>query len=340
MTTTRAALWIGVLGLALWLLLAVSGRQAMPSYLAAWLFWMALPLGALPLVMLLEFFDDHGWTLLPVLRRLLVVLPIGALFAIPVMVGVSPLYHRVGLTDGLPGWWMAPRFLVARMIVLLLVWSVLAIVFRRPSPRGPRKGLAVAGLLLHLVMGSLAALDWMMSLDPGIGSSAFGLLVILAQVGVALCAAVLILALGNRGAALPLEVAPMMAGALGAWMFLHFVQYLVVWSANLPGEVTWYQSRALGLGGVVAGSVAAAAVLAVAMLLSHRLVRVPAVIAGIAAMLLLAHLLEILWLVTPPFRGRFALSLADPLALLGLGGLAVFIMLTILPAQEKTHARA
>ena len=339
MSAVRMALWIGLLGMALWLLLAALGQQVMPSYLAAWLFWMALPLGALPLVMLLELFDDRGWTLLPVLRRLLPLLPIGALFAIPVMIAVSPLYHHAGLTERLPGWWIAPRFLLARMIVLLLVWSALALMFRRPSPHGPRRGLAIIGLLLHFVMGSLAALDWVMSLDAGIGSSAFGLLVILAQIGTALCAAVLILAITANEGRLPNEVAPMMAGVLGAWMFLHFIQYLVVWSANLPGEVTWYQTRALGLGAPTVGSVFAAGALALAVLLSHRLARLPAVIASLAVMLLLAHALEMLWLVTPPFRGRFTAALSDPAALLGLGGLAVFTLFA-LSARGKIHARA
>lgn len=54
MNASRVALGIGVLGLAFWGLLAGLGQQAMPSCLAAWLFCMALPLGALPLVMLLE----------------------------------------------------------------------------------------------------------------------------------------------------------------------------------------------------------------------------------------------------------------------------------------------
>jgi len=341
-TAPRIALGLGVLGLAVWGLLAVLGLQAMPSYLAAWLFWMALPLGALPLVMLLELLDVRGWAIVPVLRRLLLLLPAGALFAIPLMVGAAPLYHRTGLASSLPGWWMEPRFLLVRMAVMLLVWTGFALVFCRAPRRGPRRGRAIMGLLLHLGMGSLAALDWLMSLDPGIGSSAFGLLVIMAQVGTALCAAVFILAVGADGRALPDEIAPVMAAALGAWVFLHFIQYLVIWSANLPGEVVWYQTRALGLGAPAVWSGFAAAVLALAVLLSYRVARTPWVMASVAAMLLLAHLVEMLWLVTPPFRGRFAAALPDLPALLGLGGLAIFMLLA-LPGPMRggdDHARA
>ncbi len=342
MTASRIALGVGVLGLALWVLLAALGQQAMPSYLAAWLFCMALPLGALPLVMLLELLDVHGWAVTPVLRRLVLLLPAGALFAIPVMLGAVPLYHRPGLVEGLPGWWMQPRFLLVRMAVMLLVWTGFALVFCRAPRRGPRRGRAVVGLMLHLPLGSLAALDWLMSLDPGLGSSAFGLLVIMAQVGTALCAAVFILAVSAEGQALPDEVAPLMAAALGAWVFLHFIQYLVVWSANLPGEIVWYQTRTLGLGAPAIWSGFAAAVLAFAALLPYRIAHTPWIMASVAAMLLLAHLIETLWLVTPPFRGGFAAALPDMPALLGLGGLAVFMLLALpgAPWKERAHGNA
>jgi hypothetical protein len=56
----------------------------------------------------------------------------------------------------------------------------------------------------------------------------------------------------------------------------------------------------------------------------------------------LAHLIETLWLVTPPFRGGFAAALPDLPALLGLGGLAVFMLLALPGAPWKgvEHARA
>ena len=44
---------VGLL-VAAWLLGRLAGAALMPSYLADWLFWSALPMGALPVVMLLD----------------------------------------------------------------------------------------------------------------------------------------------------------------------------------------------------------------------------------------------------------------------------------------------
>jgi len=330
-SAVRTALLVGALGLAACVLLAVLGVTVMPSYLAGWLFWIALPLGALPLVMALELAGMDGLAVMVPLRRVLALLPVAALLAIPVMVRAAALYGRETLArqgfSGDPGW-MAPGFLIVRMVVILLVWTGFAVVFARPPANGvARRGWAIVGLMLHAVLGTLAAVDWVMSLDPGLGSSAFGLLLIAAQAGAALSAAVLLAAIPRDGAPLPATVAALMLVLLGSWVFLHFVQFLVVWSADLPGEIVWYQRRSAGLGAAAVWFGFAVAVLALALLLPRSLARRTKVVAGIAALLLIAHLVEMLWLVTPSFRGHFLVSLPDLLALVGVGGLVIGVLL-------------
>jgi hypothetical protein len=132
----------------------------------------------------------------------------------------------------------------------------------------------------------------------------------------------------------PAITAAMMTTLLAVWLFLHFTQYLVIWSANLPGEIVWYQHRGLGLGGPAiwfAATAAAIGLVALALLTlaPARSPRMAAVTASVAAMLLLMHLVEMFWLVTPAFRHRFTLAAPDLPALLALGGLAVGVVLTI-----------
>ena len=325
---TRAvlvAVLVGLVALAGWLAMGFAQADIMPSYLAAWLFWMGVPLGALPLVMAMEGAGVVDWPLLLVLRRLLWLLPIGAIFAIPVLWRNRPLFHRIDVVSPLPEAWMAPGVFVMRTIVILVVLSLFAALFS-VVPRRPRLGLAILGLLLHVCLVSVAAVDWVMSLQPGIGSSAFGVLLMLSQAGIAACVASFALAFGTRDARLQKAPGMLLVVLLGSWAFVHFVQYLVVWSANLPAEVPWYLARTQPFG-VATVWFAVVASLAALSLLPSALGRMPAVVASIAATLLLVHLAETLWLVTPAFRGGFSVSLADLFAVLGLGGLMVAALL-------------
>ncbi len=311
----------GVLGC---ILLVLWRAEVMPSYLAAWLFWMALPLGALPLVAAAELLGSADGPLLSVLRRMLLLLPLGAILAVPLMLRADLLYHRAEMPKALAAW-MATPSLIVRMAVMLVVWSGLALLLARPPRDQPRRKLAGLALVLHSVMASVAALDWVMSLAPGLGSSAFGLMLIAGQVVTATCAGLFVLALRSGGRRLPALPGLLLACLLGGWAFLHFAQYLVVWSANLPAEIVWYQQRSSGLGRPLIWAAAAAALLGL-VLLPSRLSRVPVLAASLAAMLMLGHLLETLWLVTPAFRGDFSLRGADVLAVVGVGGLSLALL--------------
>ena len=336
MRPALVALGIGGLASAGWLVIALASADAMPSYLAAWLFWLAAPMGALAIVMALELFGGDAGPLAATLRRSLPLLPVGAVFAIPVLLSTAPLFRRADLPRALPEGWMAPGVFIGRAVLILAVLSVLALLFSR-APRGaPRRGLAAVGLMLHVSLVSLAAIDWVLSLQPGLASSAIGVLLITSQAGIAACLAAFVGAV----ATCKTDTAPggvMLAVLLAVWAAVHFIQFLVVWSANLPDEVVWYLDRLPGLGGGVIWFAVAASVIALA-LLATAAGRIPAVLASVAAMLLLAHLAETLWLVTPAFRGRFTVTVADALAVLGIGGLVVGLLL-LLPTGDR-HAAA
>ena len=114
-----------------------------------------------------------------------------------------------------------------------------------------------------------------------------------------------------------------LAVLLGAWGFLAFTQYLVVWSANLPKEVVWYQHRAAGIGQAAEDSAAILCFVALLCLLSRKLLLVPGLLAWVAAALVVLHGFEMLWLVTPAFRAAFSVTPADLLALAAAAGLGI-----------------
>lgn len=329
---------LGILAIAGLCLMAVFGAEVMPSYFAAWLFWLGLPMGALPLVMAMEAAGAVGSPLLPVLRRMLPLLAVGTLFAIPVLARSVELFARPGLPGALPDWWTAPGSLVPRDVAILLVLSGLALLFCY-APARPRRGLAVLGMLAYLVLASIAAVDWILAPQPGLGSSAVGPLLMLGQAGLAAALAGFVLAIRTPARhRLPSGIGLLTMLLLVGWAFMQFTQFLVVWSANLPAEAAWYLARISGFG---TGTVAFAAVATTigCALLPSRLGRIPTAVATLASLVLLAQLMAALWLITPAFRGAFWLTFADVFAVLGIGGLLVGLLIVLL-SREVRHAAA
>lgn len=338
---TLVALGIGALGGLAMLLLAMLGRPVMPSYLGAWLFLLALPLGALPILMGWELLRLPETALVLALRRLAAAMPFAAVLAIPVLFSLGALYPSLSVDKpGLPGWWMTEIGFVLRTVLFLLVWTALSLLFSRPdSGRGldaRRPLLAGLGLALHLAMATLAGFDWAQEVEPSFVSSAFGPLFIAAQCSIAVSTAVLMvvvgrpeaeaelaLSAGRRDRAATQHVATALAVLIGVWGFMVFTQFLVVWSADLPKEVIWYQHRAAGLGQAAEYGAGILCALALAILLPRAPARHAGVVAWVAAALLVMHGFEMLWLVTPAFRSAFTLTLADLAAIVAATGLGI-----------------
>lgn len=114
----------GALLLLLGLLLSVfAGASAMPSYLADWLFWSSLPLGALPVVMALDLAGpDAGFGLEPALRSLLWLTPLAGLLLISVLARPADLFGWAsghGFTTPFGHDWMTHGAFVTRSIIYL-----------------------------------------------------------------------------------------------------------------------------------------------------------------------------------------------------------------------------
>jgi hypothetical protein len=316
---------IGIAALVLGLILS-RHIQTMPSYLAAWLFIAALPFGALPLVMAADLLNAAGQpspgTLMfaAPLRRQLLLAPLAALLVIPVLFRVHPLFfHGAHLATPLARAWMAPAHYIIRVILYLIVWTILALIFARPpAPDRPqRPAMAVFGLLLHFIIGAMAATDFAMAVEPKWTSADFGLIFIASQSLIALSFAML-----RQGRAwMPAtRQATVLLGLVGVWMFLQFTQFLAIWSANMPAEVIWYLHRDAAGGhtiewiGFIGGFVLPLIILPM---------RRHAGVAAMAALLLAVQALEMLWLITPSFRAKFALLGIDIIELIGLLGIVI-----------------
>ncbi len=285
---------------------AALGGRLMPSYLAAWLFCLSVPVGALPIVYGLELAGLGGSLETGPLRWLLILLPLTALAGLPIFFFLPSLYPWAAHPmHGFAGAWWSPVPFIERSVVYLTVWSVLALLSLGP-PRGqPRAALCCLGLILHVVVGALAATDWVMSLTPGLNAAGFGVLVMTGQSALALGVSLLLVP------ARPVWAASWLVVAMVAWSVMQFTQYLIIWSANQPAEIAWYIQRGDALGVGLGWAGASVLVLCVVLLGPSWLVQRRFVLRSCAAAVVLVQMGAALWLVTPSIRGRFLLDVSD-----------------------------
>jgi hypothetical protein len=106
------------------------------------------------------------------------------------------------------------------------------------------------------------------------------------------------------------------------WAYVSFSQYLIVWSGNLPEEISWYLARFRGGWGWVGASVLLFHfVVPFLLLLSRQANRDPRTLALAAALLLFMRFVDVAWLVLPAFsRGALQFTWMDVAAPVGLGG--------------------
>ncbi len=326
---------------------ALGPAAALRGYLPAALFWLGLGLGSLAMLCISHLVTG-AWML--VAQRILAagaqtILPM-SLLMLPVVVGMGRVFPWAGAwtpadtsaIEHAAGYLNGPFFAV-RWAVYVAVWSAGAYALARASARqdadgrdrtGRMRALAAATLIATTLLLLFASTDWIMSLDPGWTSTVFGWLVGVGQMLAASAAATLAL-VALRGVP-PLRAVVRTAHLhdWGTWLFslvifwvyLSFTQLLVIWSGDLPSEITWYLDRSAGAWLWVGIAIAAFQfALPFALLLSRRTKRSPARLAAVAGVLLAVNAVYTLWLVLPSFPTTGAVEvLAWAAALVGLGG--------------------
>jgi len=196
------------------------------SYLFVYLFCLALSLGSLANLMLHQLTGGRwGEVLRAPLAAAAGLLPVVALFALPLLIDLPAVFHWMADPASVADkrWWLNRPFFLARAACYLLLWSLLALRWRvlaARAARAPPAGtattgasaasaasattatrappfrspalirLSAVGLILYGFSASLAAVDWIMSLTPQWYSSTFGLWVAVAAMQAALALAV------------------------------------------------------------------------------------------------------------------------------------------------------
>lgn len=328
------------------------------SYLIAFMFVLGLSLGSLGLLMLQHLTGGH-WGIM--IRRPLEsatrVLPLVAIFFLPIVIfGMKHLYGEwlnapssgEGRLSDLQQSYLVPNGILgfrARALYYFLIWLALVYIFNRWSKeqdvnredralRRRMKMLAGPGIVLYVFVMSFAAIDWVMSLSPHWASTIYGFLFVVGQLisSMSLMIAVLVL-LSHTG---PMEgliqsrhlhdLGKLLLSFVMLWAYFGFSQLLIIWSGNLPEEISFYRTRLYGGWGVVAVIVLIFHFFVpFFLLLSRDLKRNAKVLPKIALWLIFMRLVDLFWLTRPEFTSNAVPSLMDIAAILALAGLWLFV---------------
>jgi hypothetical protein len=119
------------------------------------------------------------------------------------------------------------------------------------------------------------------------------------------------------------------------WTYLAFSQFLLIWSGNLPEEITWYLHRTEG-GWQWVGLALAIAYFALpfCLLLSRDVKRNPERLRAVAFLVVGMSLVYHFWLIAPAFSpARLHVHWLDLAAFVGIGGLWLSYALRQLKAR-------
>ncbi len=323
--------------------------QFMQSYLMAYMLCLGVTLGSLALGMVHQL-SGGAWGV--VIRRPIGaaarVLPVMTLLFVPIALGMSRLYpwtnadlvaHDEVLRH--KQLYLNTPFFLARAALYFLVWNVLSYFLnawsleqdRNPDPRIGRRmqKLSAGGLVAYGLTITFAAFDWLMSLEPHWFSTIYGVLIMGGQALSALAFLIVALVWLSRRAPLDRIVVAAHFHDLGnlllafvmLWAYFSFSQYLIIWSGNLPAEITWYTHR-LQTGWRWVGTSLILFHFAVpfVLLLSRAVKRDPQMLVKVAVAVLIVRLLDLFWLIAPEFHpAGIAVSWLDVVLPLTLGSI-------------------
>jgi hypothetical protein len=107
------------------------------------------------------------------------------------------------------------------------------------------------------------------------------------------------------------------------WTYFSFSQFLIIWSANLPSEIAWYERRlSHGWQFVVVALVLGCFAIPFLLLIARDFKRDIRRLSAIAAFLLAAFGLNMYWTIVPAFPPAGVDGhIANAGAMIGLGGL-------------------
>lgn len=356
---------VGALALVVWGAMFVGAdeagrREILGSYLFGYLAFASLTLGCFGLTLLhhtvrgqwglslLRFFEAGGGP------GALILMAVGFL---PIAYGLHA-YHLYEWADPAhlddiirsKQWWLNNNFFYARTAIYFAIWIFWATLLRRSSvgqdtTRDPvqaqrRTNWAAPGLVMYFMTTTFAFTDWIMTLQPHWFSTVWGAWLVMGSALMAMSLAVFLLLAHRAQQPFKDVIVPGLTKDHGnllftltmLWTYLMLSQFLIIWSANLKEEIPYFLARSengwnfLGLI-VIVGQF----FIPFFVLLAPKTKRLPALLIKVAIGIFILRFLDLYWVIMPSIRhhGGPIPTLGDILALLGVGGLWLYVFVNV-----------
>jgi len=322
---------LGIVLFSIGLILGIIGFLIEPvrasfSYLVAFMFLLSIGIGSLFLIAL-EYITGAEWS--TPFRRLSEFLassvPWLIIFAIPLILSMHSLFHwshtEVVNEDAVlkgKSPYLNTSFFIIRVIVIFGICSLFYYFFTKNSLKQDttrdqkltKKNIVLSGIFIPVfaITITMAAVDWLMSLEPHWFSTIFGVYFFSGSVWASLAALTLIVILLNERGYLSSRLNKDHYYSLGTllfaftcfWGYIAFSQYMLIWYANLPEENFWFLNR--WTGGWEYFSILLILmhfIIPFGALLSYPAKTNPKRLKFMSVWILLSHYLDLYWLVMP-----------------------------------------
>ncbi len=353
----------------------ISGHRIWTSALInGWFFFSTALMGTVFIA--INSASQSGWIV--VLKRVFeavsLYVPIGALTLIIVFIASSlhwnHIYHWMaeGITDpnsshydaliahkepylNLPFWW-------GRAIVMLGGWTIFTYIYRRKSLKEDEEGgtkiytasMVTSALFLVFFAYSsvVASWDWLMSIDAHWFSTLYGWYVfsgmwISGMVMVFLITHYLMSKgyLKEVNASHIHDLGKFIFGISFLWTYLFFSQFMLIWYANIPEEVTYYIPRINDYSLTFWGMVLINFIIPMLFLMSKTTKRSRNILAVVSVIIFFGHWMDIYFLITPgAMKADGQIGIIELGMMLGYLGLFLFVVFRELakaPLMVKNH---
>ena len=167
------------------------------------------------------------------------------------------------------------------------------------------------GIVVYSVTMSVAAIYWVMSMDPTWYSSVYGLLFLVGQGYQVLALGIIVSIALSKAEPFKTILRQTEQHDLGKFTFafvmlniyLAFSQFLIIWSGNLPDEINWYLDRVRGGWGVIITlDFIFHWLIPFTMLLSRDIKRNKRRLTAVCCWMIFAKAFDLFWLIEPNFK--------------------------------------